>query len=112
MQDPTCLLSSQNAFHEEKVYIKTDLRYLYVYACNKQTKFTENNLLERNSLAVTFYTSFQKTRGQFLYISIIERFFETHFIPFPVFLVNTKLQFAGATGKHYHTVSKRPSSVM
>lgn len=46
MQDPTCLLSSQNAFHKEKAYIKTDL---YVYVCNKQTKFTENNILERNS---------------------------------------------------------------
>lgn len=46
MQDPTCLLSSQNAFHEEKAYMKTDLRYLYVYACNEQTEFTENNLLE------------------------------------------------------------------
>lgn len=67
MQDPTCLLSSQNAFHEEEAYIKTDLRYLYVYACNEQPKFTENNLLERNSLAATFYTSFQNTRGQFLY---------------------------------------------
>lgn len=75
MQDPTCLLSSQNAFHEEKAYIKTDLRYLYVYVCNEQTKFTKNNLLERNSLAVTFYTNFQNTRGQFLYISIIKRVF-------------------------------------
>lgn len=63
MQDPTCRLSSQNTFHEKKAYIKTDLRYLYVYACNKQAKFTENNLLERNSLAVTFYTSFQNIRG-------------------------------------------------
>lgn len=85
MQDPTRLLSSQNAFHEEKAYIKTDLRYLYVYACNEQTKFTENNLLERNSLAVTFYTSFRYTGGPFLYVSIIKRVFEIHFIPFPVF---------------------------
>lgn len=61
MQDPTCLLSSQNAFHEEKAYIKTDL---CVYVCNEQTKFTENNLLERSSLALTFYTSFQDSGGQ------------------------------------------------
>lgn len=45
MQVPTCLLCSQNDFHEEKVYIKRDLRYLNVYACNQQARFTENNLL-------------------------------------------------------------------
>lgn len=54
MQDPTRLLSSRNAFHEKKMYIKTDLRYLYVYACNQQAEITENNLLGSNSLAETF----------------------------------------------------------
>lgn len=62
MRAPTCLLSSQNAFHEEKAYIKTDL---YMHVCNKQTKFTENNLLERNSSFDIFDTNLQDSGGQF-----------------------------------------------
>lgn len=61
MQNATCLLSSQNAFHGEKAYIKTDL-YVCVCATNRA------NLLRitywRGTLALMFYISFQDSRGQ------------------------------------------------
>lgn len=83
MQDPTCLLSSQNAFHKEKAYIKTDL---YVYVCNKQTKFTENNLLGRNS-SIDVLRQFSGLKRTIFcpLVSIIKRDFEIHLISFPVF---------------------------
>lgn len=60
MQDPTCLLSSQNAFHKEKAYITV---CIYVYVCKNR-----QNLLRltywRGTLTLIFYTTFQDSRGQ------------------------------------------------
>lgn len=83
MQDPTCLLSSQNAFHKEKAYIKKDL---YVYVCNEQTKFTENNVLGRNSSFDILHQFSGLKRTTFCpLVSTIKRDFEINLISFPVF---------------------------